>query len=180
MNKIYTVIAHLSDGDVLITPNRNRCDRQGNLKYYPGFPSKKEAEEVVSKHIFPGVSIEIVPRWTKEAGEEIIDRTENDRWYPMTVEKLTHAIRSRIDNLKDGYAYFPSFLCKNKLCDIYIDDDEDGTIKLHVEDLEGNVKEAILETTMRDYVHCDLAPYVYSWELARDCAEDFFELLKSF
>ena len=179
-NKIYTVIAHLSNGDVLITPNRKWHDQHGGLKYYPGFFSKEEAKKVVSMHNIPGVSFEIVPRWTEEAGEEIIERAENGRWCPMTVEKLTYAIRHRIDSIKDDYAYFPSFLCKDKLCDIHIDDDEDGTIQLHVEDLEGNVKEADLETTMRDYIHCDFAPYVHSWELARDCAEGFFELLKSF
>ena len=98
----------------------------------------------------------------------------------MTVEKLTRAIRHNFDSIRDDYTYFPSFLCKDKLCDIFIDDDEDGTIKLHVEDLEGNVKEADLETTMKDYVHFDLAPYVYSWELARDCAVVFLQILKSF
>lgn len=178
MNKIYCVIAHLPNGDVRIAQNRPTYDFDlDRVVELPGFLDAEEAQRAVDSHkeSFPGVEIEIVPKWWNMDGsrEEIIGKAENGKWCPVTIEKLKDAIREKLDAVAEDCDCI-DFLCKNKLCRIYIDE---GNFHFEVEDINGEVKEKTLPINL-DWFHLDIfRPYI-NWTFLQDAAKIFLELLK--
>ena len=180
MNKIYYVIAHLPNGDVRIAPNRPTYDfNLDRVVELPGFLDVEEAQRAVDayKEAFPGVDIEIVPKWWNMDGsrEEIISKAENGRWCPVTVEKLEDAIRKKLDATTEDSDCI-DFLCKNKLCRIYTDDEE-GNYHFEVEDINGEVKEKTLPINLDWFNLYNFRPYL-NWTFLQDAAKIFLELLK--
>ena len=178
MQKIYCVTAHLPNGDVRISQNRPTYDNNLNRVDVPGFFDVEEAQRAVDayKETFHGVDIEIVPKWWNMDGsrEEIIDKAENGRWCPVTIEKLKDAIREKLNaTTKDSDDI--EFLCKNKLCRIYID--EEGNYHFQVEDLNGEVKEKTLPINLDWFCLHNFRPYL-NWTFLQDAAKIFLELLK--
>lgn len=179
MNKIYYVIAHLPNGDVRIAPKRPTYDFNLNrVVELPGFLDVKEAQRTVDTHkeSFPGVEIEIVPKWWNMDGSrgEIIGKAENGKWCPVTIEKLKDAIREKLNATtkeSDGI----NFICKNKLCSIYID--EEGNYHFEVEDINGEVKEKTLPINLNWFNLYTFKPTL-SWTFLQDAAKIFLELLK--
>lgn len=181
MKKIYLVIAHLSNGDVLISPNRTSYlfDFKGEDKavILPGFQTIEDAQAAVEAHKanFPDVELEIVPRWWgfDLSREEILCKAENGRWCPVTVEKLKDAIRKKLDTTTEDSDCI-EFLCKNKLCCIYID--EEG-YHFQVQDLNGDIKEKALPINPDWFILYSFKPTL-SWTFSQDAAKIFIELLK--
>ena len=181
MQKIYYVIAHLTNGDVRIARNRASYvagQRRDMFVDLPGFLNVEEAQRVVDayKETFHGVDIEIVPNWWNMDGsrEEIIDKAENGRWCPVTVEKLEDAIRKKLDATTEDSDCI-DFLCKNKLCRIYTD--EEGNYHFQVEDLNGEVKEKTLPINL-DWFNLYTFKPTLCWRFSMEAAKIFLELLK--
>lgn len=179
MKKIYYMIAHLSNGDVRISPNRSTYVNDSfNRIDLPGFLNVEEAQRAVDAHkeTFPGVEIEIVPKWWNMDGsrEEIIFKAENGRWCPVTIEKLKDAIREKLDATTEDSDCI-EFLCKNKLCRIYIDDE--GNYHFEVEDLNGEVKEKTIPINL-DWFYLYTFKPTLSWTFHAEAAKIFLELLK--
>ena len=180
MEKIYLVIAHLSDGDVLISPNRRSLcfDFEGKdrMVILPGFQDIEEAQATVEAHkaTFPGVNVEIVPKWWGFDVHDIILKAENGRWCPVTREKLQDAIRDKAESTTEDSDCI-EFLCKNKLCRIYID--EEGNYHFEVEDLNGEVKEKTLPINL-DWFNLYTFKPTLSWTFHNEAAKIFLELLK--
>ncbi len=181
MQKIYYVIAHLPNGDVRIARNRASYvveNRRGMFVDIPGFLDIEEAQKVVNtnKETFPGVEIEIVPKWWNMDGsrEEIIGKAENGKWCPVTIEKLKDAIREKLDATTEDSDCI-EFLCKNKLCSIYID--EEGNYHFEVEDINGEMKEKTLPVNLDWFNLYNFKPYL-NWTFSQEAAKIFLELLK--
>ena len=180
MKKIYCVIAHLSDGDVLISPNRRSLcfgfEGKDRMVILPGFQDIEEAQATVEAHkaTFPGVKFEIVPKWWGFDVHDIILKAENGRWCPVTREKLQEAVWNKTQAVDEDTLDI-EFLCKNKLCSISID--EDRKYHFTVEDPDGEVKEKILPFNPHWFSLYSFKPAL-EYSFCMEAATIFLELLK--